>query len=70
MVPGHQYLLIHTRAASETPPRLLARVPAGGGLQVSHFLVPLVDEAASAFVTATIDLLEESPHAELARRFY
>jgi hypothetical protein len=52
------------------PPRLLVRVPAGGGTQVTSLLVPLVDETVSAFVTAAIRLLENSPHAELARCFY
>ena len=70
MVPGHQYLLLHSRTAPGTAPRLLARVPAGGGSQVSAVLAPLADEAASAFVSVAIGLLEGSPHAELARHFY
>ncbi len=70
MVPGHQYLMIRTRAESGMPPRLLVRVPAGGGTQVTSLLVTLVDETVSAFVTAAIRLLENSPHAELARCFY
>ena len=70
MVPGHQYFLLHTRAELGTAPRLLARVPAGSGAQGAPLLVPLADEATSAFVTATISLLEDSSYAELAHCFY
>ena len=41
-----------------------------GFLKIFSVLAPLADEAASAFVSVAIGLLEGSPHAELARHFY